>query len=85
MQDHNGGQTERRHFKRRHLIYYLRVFNRKTGDLLGHLVDVTRDGIMLINEDHVPLDIEMDLRMSLPEEISGKVRIELGRYATIRQ
>jgi hypothetical protein len=63
---------ERRGLKRRHLIYYLRVFNRETGELIGHLVDVTRGGIMMINEKPVPIGEEYELRMALPEEIWGK-------------
>ena len=37
---------ERRHLKRRHLIYYLSVEDIDTGRTLGHLVDVNPGGIM---------------------------------------
>lgn len=59
---------ERRKLKRRHLIYYLRVFDRRSGGLLGHLVDLTTEGIMLIAERPVPPDRTYACRMVLPGE-----------------
>ena len=58
-----------RSLKRRHLIYYLRVFDRATGDLVGHLVDVTAVGMMLISEAPLRTDTEFDLRMDLPPRL----------------
>jgi len=55
-----------RSLKRRHLIYYLRVFDRSSGKLLGHLVDVTTQGMMLISEAPLPDEAEFQLRMDLP-------------------
>jgi hypothetical protein len=55
-----------RSLKRRHLIYYLRVFDRTSGELVGHLVDVTAVGMMLISETPLATDAEFDLRMDLP-------------------
>lgn len=55
-----------RTLKRRHLIYYLRVFDRGGGEPLGHLVDVTTRGMMLISEVPLPIETEFDLRMDLP-------------------
>ena len=34
----------RRSEKRRHLIYYLQVFNSETDQFLGNLVDITPEG-----------------------------------------
>jgi hypothetical protein len=55
-----------RSLKRRHLIYYLRVFDRSSGKLVGHLVDVTTQGMMLISEAPLPDEAEFELRMDLP-------------------
>jgi len=62
---------EKRKLKRRHLIYYLRVFDRNTGDLIGHLVDITPDGILLISEHYVETNQIFQLKMVLPAEILG--------------
>ena len=58
-----------RSLKRRHLIYYLRVFDRTSGELVGHLVDVTAQGMMLISEAPLPTEAELDLRMDLPPSL----------------
>jgi hypothetical protein len=48
------------------LIYYLRVFDRNTDQLLGHLVNITPQGIMLISEEPLAVDVVFQLRMKLP-------------------
>jgi hypothetical protein len=58
--------NEKRELKRRHLIYYLRVFDRNTDQLLGHLVNITSQGIMLISEEPLAVDMIFQLRMKLP-------------------
>lgn len=66
---------ERRRLKRRHLIYYLRVFNQANDNLIGHLVDLTTEGIMLISEEEIVLNQEYELRLNLPEEIENSREI----------
>lgn len=67
-----------RSVKRSHLIYYLRVFNRSDGQLLGHVVDITHEGIMLVSEKQIPVGSQLDLHMDLPEVIFGKTRLDFG-------
>ena len=43
--------SNKRKLKRRYLMYYLRVFDRKSGEVLGHLVDITEGGVMLMREN----------------------------------
>jgi len=54
---------ERRAILRRHLIYYLRVWDTATDTLLGHIVDINTDGLMLISERKIdtgkPFDLEI--------------------------
>lgn len=69
MEGHSTGWHSvgiHRTLKRRHLIYYLRVFERSSGEPVGHLVDVTTRGMMLISEDPLPTETEFDLYMDLP-------------------
>ncbi|MBZ0092291.1 MAG: PilZ domain-containing protein [Sulfuricellaceae bacterium] len=61
-----------RKFKRRHLIFYLRVFDAASGDLVGSLVDITPEGVMLVNDKPLPLDTHYHLRMVLPADVFGK-------------
>jgi hypothetical protein len=62
---------ERRHLKRRHLIYYLSVEDIDTGRALGHLVDVTPDGIMLMSQEPIQTEQVFRLRMTIPAGATG--------------
>jgi len=66
---------ERRKLQRRQLIYYLRVFDQDTGELLGHLVDITTEGVMLISEAPLRTNQVFHLKMRLPEQMSGSKEI----------
>lgn len=57
----------KRTLKRRHLIYYLEVFDEESGELLGHLVDITTRGMKLVSKKAVATDRDYNLRMTLPE------------------
>jgi len=61
--------NERRKLRRRHLIYYLRVFERGSGRLVGHLVDITTEGVMLLSEEPIETERVFYFRMTLPAEI----------------
>ncbi|MCK5323642.1 MAG: PilZ domain-containing protein [Desulfobulbaceae bacterium] len=57
-----------RTLKRRHLIFYLEVFNEDNDELLGHVVDITTKGIKLISEHPIKTKQTFKLRMTLPKE-----------------
>ena len=63
--------AEKRQLARRHLIYYLRIWDTKEDRLLGHLADVSTDGIMTVGETQVEIDKEYELKMLLPS-VSGE-------------
>jgi len=58
---------DRRKLQRKYLMFYTRVFNRRTGALLGNLADLTVEGLMLISEEPLPVNTLYDLRMDLPD------------------
>ncbi len=66
-----------RSLKRRHLIYYLRVFDLETGEAIGHLVDLTVRGMMVISEEPVTTDKVFRMKMDLPPQLFEKERWEL--------
>jgi hypothetical protein len=74
MTDNERGEkmVERRKLKRRHVIFYSRVFDCVTGILLGHLVDITPEGFMLISEDPIQSGSTYKLRMDLPDDVMEK-------------
>jgi len=63
---------DRRKLKRRHVIFYSRVFDRNSGALLGHLMDITVEGLMLISEAPLTPGSTYHLRMDLPEDVMTK-------------
>ncbi len=73
--------SERRKLKRRHLIYYSRVYERATGKLMGHLMDITSEGIKLISQEAIPTETTFSLRMDLPEEIMAKSIVFFEAYS----
>lgn len=60
--EHRTGQS------RKHLFLYLNVFDRKSGQLLGNLGDISQGGIMIITPNSLPLDEEREIRIKLPED-----------------
>ena len=76
----------KRNLKRRHLIYYLRVFDQKTKKPIGHLVDVTPEGIMVISEQPIITDIVFQLELILPVAYLGIEKLEfVARSVWCRQ
>ncbi len=63
--------------ERAHLIYFLRVFDAMSGDLLGQMVDLTTDGIMIIGESAISPRQKYRLRMDLPRNVA------LGQHLTL--
>lgn len=58
---------ETRALKRRHLVYYLEVYDDEANELLGHLVDLTTSGLKLVSKQRIPTKRTYKLRMMLPE------------------
>ena len=75
MQDGN-----KRQLKRIHLIYYLRIFDNNSGKNIGHLVDITTQGIMMISEKPIQAGQDFSMRMQLPAVITGREEIEFPAH-----
>jgi hypothetical protein len=73
-----AAKPTQRGLKRSHLVYYLRVFTTDTHRLLGHVADITPEGLMVVSEQPVQVGREMGLRVVLPRAINGRVEVELG-------
>ena len=67
---------DKRKIKRRHLIYYLRIFDLVTEQLVGHLIDITTEGIMVMSEQPFENDKAFKFRMALPTDIFKERYIE---------
>jgi hypothetical protein len=73
--------SEKRKFNRVHLIHYLRMFDRKSGDLIGNLVDLTAEGLQLISETPIEPGKILEIRMEFPEEVDGQQEVRLNAEA----
>jgi len=62
------GVDGRRSIRRRHLIYYLRVWDADTQKMLGHIVDITPEGLMLISDQPIELNKKFNLEMQWQDE-----------------
>lgn len=74
--------NELRQLKRRHLIYYLEVFDQETGKLLGHLVDLTVKGMKLISKEKIAPGQTFTLRMIMPEEYCPERQVQFTATST---
>jgi hypothetical protein len=69
---------DRRTVMRRHLIYYLRVWNLKSKKLLGHIVDINSGGFMLISEKEIKpgQNFDLEIRWKNPDDQEIKIRFK---------
>lgn len=77
MAEKKQGEEQRR-TTRRHLVFYLRIFDGMSSRVLGHLMDISSEGLMLLSDSPVEVNEEYRLRMRLPKEVSGSDEIVFG-------
>lgn len=71
--------------ERTKLIYHLRVFDAVSSELLGHVTDLTPEGMMLLGERELEPERAVEVRMTLPSNVmsggslSFKVRVKWSR------
>ena len=57
---------EKRILNRHHLIYYLRVYDNTSSHVIGHVVDISSGGVMLITDEPLVPGKDYRLRMRFP-------------------
>ncbi len=70
-----GDKQELRALERRYLVFYLRVFDGLSNRILGHLVDISERGIMLLSDSPIEVNENYRLRMRLPTEMKDRNEI----------
>ncbi len=68
--------TDKRKLERKDLLFYGRVFDKKRGELIGHLVNITPGGAMLVSDSTIEAEVSYELSIELPESIAGKDYLE---------
>lgn len=64
--------NERRMTPRRAFAYYMRVVDDETGQLVGHLADISLRGFKLDCSYPLPLERDFRLRMDLTGDVSNR-------------
>ncbi len=72
------GRMDKRNADRWHLVYYLRVFDGINRNILGHIVDISEKGFMLICDNPVEVGEAFSLRMSLPSRMKDHDEVVLA-------
>ena len=65
-------RKDQRKRERRSCSLYMRLLNNLTGEPVGDLADISRDGFRLESLNPIPLNTEFTFRIDLPPEISKK-------------
>ena len=73
--------SEKRKLKRWHLIYYLRVFDEQRSAMIGHVFDITTQGLRLVSEWPIPSGSVYQLSMEVPHDSGETIRISLPARA----
>ena len=60
---------ERRNKDRRDFSYYMRVMNENTGELIGHMADISLCGFRLESQKPISKNTEYPLRIELSSDI----------------
>ncbi len=63
---------ERRKRDRRGFSEYMRLMNENTGELVGHLADISHEGFRLESKRPIPLNSDYAFRIELPSDIAQK-------------
>jgi len=71
-------EDNRRGKRRRTLTGTVEIVNRMDSQILGRLVNVTTEGLMLVNATPLTTDMLYQVELKLPEKINELDYIELG-------
>jgi hypothetical protein len=68
---------DRRRIKRRHIMCYSRIFDRRSGELVGFLNDIHPSGMNILSDLPLQPNSIYRFRLDLPEYVFGKSYMEL--------
>ncbi len=66
------GTVDRRRRERRTFSHYMRLMHETTGELVGHLVNISREGFRLESLRPIPVNKDFPLRIELPRDLTDK-------------
>ncbi len=72
--------AERRKSERRSISYYLRIIDADTNQMLGHLGDITLQGLKMDSQKRLPVRKEYRLRINTTSDVADKDFIEFSAF-----
>ncbi len=67
---------DRRKFERKNLGFFTRLFDRETGELLGHLANLTSEGAMILCETPLSVEKTYRLHMEIPATVFARGHLD---------
>lgn len=75
----NGdGFSEKRKEERKYLVFYPRVFAGADSAMLGHVVNLSSAGFLLISSSLIRVEKQFRMRMRMPKEVCENPELELS-------
>jgi len=71
-------KREMRHVERKYIVFYLRLFDGMSTKVLGHVIDISEKGIMMISDSPIEVNETYRLRMSLPAQMKESNEVILA-------
>ena len=71
---------ERRKSQRRSISYYLRIIDAGTDQMIGHLADITLQGLKMDSQKPVPVNQKYRLRINTTADVADKDFIEFSAF-----
>jgi c-di-GMP-binding flagellar brake protein YcgR len=68
--------AERRKTKRRSISYYMRIIDVDANELIGHLADISMQGLMMDSQKALPEGKKYKLRLNTTSDVADKDFIE---------
>ncbi len=57
------------------VVFYLRLFDGTSSRVIGHLADISEQGLMLISDEPIEVGKTSRLRLGVPEELHEKQEV----------
>ncbi len=73
--DRKKNMSDHRKCAREDVVFYLRLFDETSNRVLGHLADISVQGLMLISDEPIQVNKAYQLRLAVPEELSEKQEV----------
>lgn len=72
--------AERRKVERRSISYYMRIIDASSNQMIGHLADISLQGLRMDSQKTLPVNEKYRLRINTTADVADKDSIEFVAY-----